>query len=158
MRIIFAGDLDNTLLHSYKHKRDGDICIEYKNQVEQGFVTPFVYKNIPLLAEKYIFVPVTSRSIELYVRLDFFKDYAKYAITSGGGKLLVNMKEDEKWNEQTNAAVKNHQEEFNRLKSIFSHDPSFKRAKMIDNSFYFLLANDDFDIKSKYKEYGELTT
>ena len=38
-KILFTCDLDNTLLHSYKHRQDGDVCIEILKEKEQGFTT-----------------------------------------------------------------------------------------------------------------------
>ena len=37
--ILFASDLDNTLLYSYKYKKKGDICVEFNKGKEQGFMT-----------------------------------------------------------------------------------------------------------------------
>ena len=36
--LIFATDLDNTLIHSYKSKRDGDICIEKYQGKEFSYI------------------------------------------------------------------------------------------------------------------------
>ena len=35
-KVILACDLDNTLIHSYKHKKDDDICIEFIKEKEQA--------------------------------------------------------------------------------------------------------------------------
>ena len=36
--ILFASDLDNTLLFSHRHRQPGDRCVELLNGAEQGFL------------------------------------------------------------------------------------------------------------------------
>lgn len=37
--ILFASDLDNTLLFSHRHRQPEDRCVERLNGAEQGFFT-----------------------------------------------------------------------------------------------------------------------
>ncbi len=39
MKILFACDLDDTLIHSYKHKNSRDICIELLKGSEQSYIS-----------------------------------------------------------------------------------------------------------------------
>ena len=51
-RILFATDLDNTLLFSHRHRQPGDRCAELWNGAEQGFFTPEtvdLLRNHPLM-------------------------------------------------------------------------------------------------------------
>lgn len=159
MKILFASDLDNTLLHSYVHKKEGDICIEYKNQKEQGFVTKFVHDNFPLVIKKIDFVPVTCRSIAQVKRIGFFDKFAKYIIASNGGRLLIDGNEDEKWSKKTSLIVQNHQKEFDKLMNKSAIESAyFKTAKIIDGSYYFLLTNDGIDTKQIFLDYQKETS
>ena len=38
--ILFASDLDNTLLFSHQHAQAGDVCVEYLDGKAQGFFRP----------------------------------------------------------------------------------------------------------------------
>ena len=156
-RVVFAADLDNTLIHSYLHEKEGDICIEYKKDFKQGFMTKYAYDNMPEIINRYIFVPVTSRSIEQYLRIGYIKDLAKYAITSNGGRLLINKKEDEEWNNETNAIVNKYHEEYMKLESVYKDDVDLRIAKMIDESYYFLLVKDDVDPSQKLLDCQKIT-
>ena len=42
--ILFACDLDNTLIHSYKSKREGDICIEWIKDKEQSKIKLLLFQ------------------------------------------------------------------------------------------------------------------
>ena len=157
-KIIFASDLDNTLIHSYVHKREGDICIEYKNYIEQGYVTPKVHELIPIISEKCVFIPVTSRSIAQYLRIGYLKKHAQYALTSNGGRLLINLKEDEAWSKATDLVVKENQAEFTKIENVLSKDEDYKTTKMIDNSYYFCYVKDGVNPKDKFEECKKITS
>ena len=57
MRILFACDLDNTLIYSYKKKQDGYICVELNKGREQGFMTAYTFGNFADMVGKVVFVP-----------------------------------------------------------------------------------------------------
>ena len=46
--ILFASDLDNTLLFSHRHRQPEDRCVERLNGAEQGFVTRTGSVMLPL--------------------------------------------------------------------------------------------------------------
>ena len=61
--ILFACDLDNTLIHSWKHRKDGDICVEWIDGKEQGYMSEKVCVLLRHVIGKVDFVPVTTRSV-----------------------------------------------------------------------------------------------
>ena len=62
-RILFATDLDNTLLFSHRHRQPGDRCAELWNGAEQGFFTPETVDLLPQAARQVRLLPITTRSI-----------------------------------------------------------------------------------------------
>ena len=68
--IVFASDLDNTLLYSRSHKREGDICVEHIAGRAHGFMTPLTVERLREVSQKLCLIPVTTRSIEQYKRID----------------------------------------------------------------------------------------
>ena len=64
-RILFASDLDNTLLFSSLHRGDTDRCVEHLEGREQGFCTRRSLELLELLNERVEFIPVTTRSAEI---------------------------------------------------------------------------------------------
>lgn len=97
-KILLACDLDNTIIHSYKHKTDGDICIEYKNGKEQGFIPQCLYDLLKNLDEAVRFVPITSRSVAQYRRIQWPKEIEpEFAITTNGGLIVHRDGQEERW-------------------------------------------------------------
>ncbi|KEK25199.1 HAD family hydrolase [Bacillus gaemokensis] len=102
--MIFASDLDQTLIYSRKSFRtiieDEDIqLIETLDGKEISFMT---HKAISLLQQLQLqvqFVPVTTRTIEQFQRITLFQTEVipEYAITSNGGNILHNGKQDVVW-------------------------------------------------------------
>ena len=96
-KILFASDLDNTLIHSYKHKRENDICIELLRGSEQGFMSRRVYEKLASLPENIELVPLTTRSVEQFERISLPKGCFKRAITTNGALLFENGISNEAW-------------------------------------------------------------
>ena len=98
-KILFLCDLDNTLLYSYKHRREGDICIEILKDKEQGFTSP---KTLELLwqvnmLDNVCTVPLTTRSIDQYTRIKWGDAAPKKALVTNGTLLLNGEEIDEDW-------------------------------------------------------------
>lgn len=98
--MLFASDLDNTIIHSYKKFIVGDICVEKKDGKELSYVSDEVFALLKLVKNKCEFVPVTTRSIEQYNRIDF-GFVPKYAIVAHGAFLIVDGKLDDDWTTET---------------------------------------------------------
>ncbi|MFJ8529498.1 HAD family hydrolase [Bacillus sp. NPDC094106] len=104
--MIFASDLDQTLIYSRKSFRanieDEHIqLIETLDGKEISFIT---HKAISLLQKLQLqaeFIPVTTRTIEQFQRITLFQTEVvpEYAITSNGGNILHNGKQDFVWKE-----------------------------------------------------------
>lgn len=87
--IIFACDLDNTLIHSWKHRREGDLCIEHIGEREQGYMSPEAVKLYGSLPENVLLVPVTTRSVDQYRRIRWPGNREpELAVTTNGAILL----------------------------------------------------------------------
>lgn len=90
--MIFASDLDRTLIYSNKFTQGFSEQIE---AVETGKYSSYMTKNaaelLKNIAGRTLFVPCTTRTIEQYLRIGFFQSEIrpKYAIVSNGANLLV---------------------------------------------------------------------
>lgn len=62
-RIVFACDIDNTLIYSRKHPHEGWPCVEWIHEKEQAYMSPVTCGLLRQVREKVLFVPVTSRSL-----------------------------------------------------------------------------------------------
>ena len=102
--MLFASDLDNTLIHSYKKSGKGDICVEWKDGKALSFMTNEVYHLLKKVVTKCDFVPVTTRSLEQYKRIDL-GIVPQYAIVAHGAILLVDGQIDEEWTQETHKLI-----------------------------------------------------
>ncbi|WZL72907.1 HAD family hydrolase [Clostridiaceae bacterium 35-E11] len=104
--MIFASDLDRTLIYSDKFLEDMSEdevrLIEKKGEQEISFMTETAIDLLKDLSENILFVPVTTRTIAQYRRIKLFQNeiVPKYAVVSNGGNLLIDGEIDLQWNQQ----------------------------------------------------------
>jgi hydroxymethylpyrimidine pyrophosphatase-like HAD family hydrolase len=102
--VLFASDLDNTLIHSYRTAKAGDICVETRAGKELSFMSRQAYALLKEVAAQCVFVPVTTRSLTQYRRLDLGVS-PSYAIAAHGAVLLKGGEIDEPWRLETRASL-----------------------------------------------------
>lgn len=137
--ILFASDLDNTLIHSYKYRRDDDICIEHYEGREQTFISTRALDLLKEIAAQILFIPVTTRSIAQYRRIFWTEDFKPRLAVVANGAYLLN------GDNQENFIVTNHKTELNR--QLASADKNlFTIAQIVDESFLYLRCRDDVDV------------
>ena len=138
--ILFACDLDGTLIHSYKTRRADDVCIEHYDGREQSFIARNALERLKNLAAQIQFVPVTTRSLEQYRRIFWTHDFApQFAVVANGAIFLdgnrIIHRED----------LSAYAPELNRLQKIFAHNPDFQICRIVDESFLFLRPRDELN-------------
>ena len=137
-KTIFASDLDNTLLFSWKHAGDSDVCVELLNGEPQGYLTGETPGRLTRLMDRALFVPVTSRSVEQYLRIQFpAACRPKYAVTSNGGVLLVDGEADGQWLEESQRAVAPWQEAIEETMAALEAAPQARRCRVVDGMYAF---------------------
>jgi hydroxymethylpyrimidine pyrophosphatase-like HAD family hydrolase len=89
-KILFACDLDDTLLHSHRKKRGGDICVEYLYGRPQGYISPALADALRRAPESFDLIPVTTRSAAQFARIDWGMVFPiRYAILANGGAIFA---------------------------------------------------------------------
>lgn len=140
MNIIFASDLDNTLVYS-ESKINGGVCVEIYNERRQGFMTEYTYENFGKTAEKFRFIPVTTRSVEQFRRIKFPDGFIpKYALTSNGATLLHNGEPVENW--ELIRRDEKLGELLNGVYGRYCDDPRFRICRIVDGAFVYVVCND----------------
>ena len=143
---IFASDLDNTLLFSWKHAADTDLCVELLNGEPQGYLTRETPRRLARLMERAVFVPVTSRSVEQYRRIQFPAPCRpRYAVTTNGGVLLVDGEPDRRWQEESEAAVLPWRAALEETLAALEAQPQARRRRIVDGMFTFAACADSRD-------------
>ena len=157
-RILFACDLDNTLLHSHRVKAEGDICAEILDGKEQSFFTPEACRLIRAITENenITLLPVTTRSREQYNRIKFPEGCTpRLALVCNGAVLLEDGAPEKTWYNASAEAVKPYREELKRLEEKLknssdyadnpppplregSFTPRFKTVRIVDDMFLFV--------------------
>lgn len=100
--VLFASDLDNTLIYSYKHDiGTAKRCVEIYQGREISFITEKTYALLKEIKKHVLFVPVTTRTTKQYQRIDLGVGMAEYALTCNGGVLLAGGTEDAAWYAQS---------------------------------------------------------
>lgn len=72
--------------------------------------------------KKLLFVPVTTRTVEQYQRIDL-GFLPNYALTCNGGVLLVNNREEDAWYRQSLELIRDCQSELLKAEAILKQDP-----------------------------------
>lgn len=136
--ILLASDLDNTLLFSWRHRQEGDVCVEWLDGREQGFCTPGSLAMLAELNRELLFVPVTSRSVEQYRRIAWpAACRPRYAVTTNGGILLAEGEVDRQWLARTRELIEPWQNELRELEIRLTRVPINKRSRMVDDIYLF---------------------
>ena len=142
-KILFASDLDNTLMFSHKYRGETDQCVEWLDGREQGFCTRRSLELLALVGQRTLFVPVTSRSVEQYRRIRWPSPcLPRYAVTSNGGVLLEGDREDLAWRAGSEELTAPWREELAELEARLGEVPIPKRFRMVDGLYLFAACDD----------------
>lgn len=94
---IFCTDLDNTLIYSYKRQLGEEKrCVEIYEGREVSFMTEKSFHLLKKVAENVTVVPVTTRTVEQYQRIEL-GIRVPYVLTCNGGVLLKEGRKDMGW-------------------------------------------------------------
>lgn len=99
--ILFASDLDNTLIYSYKREIGKKVLVETMGEKELSFMTENTWRLLKELPPHMMFVPVSTRSEEQYKRICFPGGQPEYALVCNGGILLHKGERDRAWYESS---------------------------------------------------------
>lgn len=156
--ILIACDLDNTLIHSYKHQKDCDICIEKIHDKDQGFINENAFKILSKIKENAEYVPVTTRSIEQYLRIEFDADAKpEHAVTTNGSILLNGMNRDLTWDSESAKTLKEYQKDLDEILLMLEEDDSYIRRRKVDEMYVFAYCKEGVSAEEKVKYYLDKT-
>lgn len=150
--LILFSDLDGTLIFSAKRKQVGDIVIERKDGKPVSCVTARQAELFPRLENV---IPVTTRSIEQYRRIEFakFGFEPEYALCVNGGTLLVNGEPDADWSRWSRSIFEDCADELSRFRELLERDArrTFE-VRLVDGLFLFTKS---FEPAETLKNLGE---
>jgi len=153
--MIFASDLDQTLIYSPKSFRipPGDMMppvtsVEVYEGREISFMADNVIEKLKKIASQSIFVPVTTRTIEQYRRISLFYEQITpaYGVVSNGGNIIVHGIVDSHWQQQVITGMKHNCLPAEELLASFKEVCAESWAGMIrraDDLFYYCVVERD---------------
>lgn len=148
--MIFAFDLDRTIIFSEKAISQLNTCqcpvkgIEYKDGKCISYIHSNVYHMLDSLNvfQNVYFIPVTTRSLEQFRRIDFFKEL-EYAICANGAIILHNGVKLASWDKHIHYFMVEAEATYkNVIKELENKDFVSSPARIVDNSFVFFKTND----------------
>ena len=138
MKKIFACDIDNTILYSYKHRQPEDICLEWLDGKPQSYTTANAWHLLAAVSGLPGFVPITTRSLSQYRRIQWPDGKApRFVLVANGGILLRNGEMDTAWQQETQERIAGEKEEVKQLAEAISAAPDFLHSKMVDDVYLF---------------------
>ena len=133
MDILFT-DLDNTLIYSKKIDIEDKISVEIYDGDDNSFMSRYSYELLHRLNKSILFVPVTTRTIIQYSRIEF-GILPRYSLCANGGVLLENGIVSEDWYKESLSIVKDSRNEKQKAFNFLEKD---KRRKFECRDIYEL--------------------
>lgn len=140
-KILFACDLDNTLIHSYKHRRPDDVCVELYDGREQSFISARALDLLKKFSAQIFFVPVTTRSIAQYRRIFWAEDFRPRCAVVANGAFFLDGARQENFLREVAAPY----EKEIAAQLAAADEKIFSIARVVDESFLFLKCREEFD-------------
>ncbi|MEK4344752.1 HAD family hydrolase [Paenibacillus sp. FSL P4-0184] len=113
--MIYASDLDRTLIYSLgaigvPENTPGLIPAEIIEGKTRSYISQQALNQLMDLNTRIIFIPVTTRTIQQYNRINLFQETVipDYAVTSNGGNILIGGVVDKEWRESIGRLVARH--------------------------------------------------
>lgn len=159
--IYFCSDLDNTLIYSYRHDiGNSKVLVETKDGKELSYMTKIAHSLLKKAAQDESFVPLTTRSIEQYSRINFGEAVpVKYALAVNGGILLEHGKIDTQWQRESKDITEYAQEEMEKGIRILEKDPQVCfQVRKVDELFVFTKSNNVPATLERLKEALDIET
>ena len=144
-KILFASDLDNTLIYSRRHVLPEEkICVEYYEGHPQSFMTTEAANILRFMVTEAVFVPLTTRSLAQYGRIEWPSGLApSLALVANGAVLLRRGKVDHKWQAVSRRLVRPYMSELTAWQNKLTARFPAQTCRMVDDSYLFLAAPDE---------------
>ena len=143
--MVFASDLDRTVIYSRSFLNDAEDmkirCIEFLNGKEISYMTEKAITFLKELVKKEKIIPVTTRSIKQFRRIELFQN-CKYVVTSNGGTILCYGQVVKEWESRINDIVERNYSQMQKIIEIIKKQGFCTyQPKLVDNKFIFTMTD-----------------
>lgn len=151
---LIASDLDNTIIYSYKHNIGEDKRnVEIYEGREISFITDHTYDLLQKIQKKCLLVPITTRSIQQYHRIDLQLGEMPYALTCNGGILLENGEINREWYEYSLQLISESQGDLQKASLLLEdRQERYFEVRFIENLFVFTKCHEPEQVVSDLKK------
>jgi hydroxymethylpyrimidine pyrophosphatase-like HAD family hydrolase len=162
----FASDLDRTLIFSKRmleaYGSDGnDELIELLDGKPISYISSKTKSILKQINEEMLFIPVTTRTIEQYKRVQLFQGeiVPEYVITSNGGTILKRGTVLKEWTLYTQELLQNCTPLEEVVKKVAALEDSkwIKKIKPGDQVFFYIILHREHFSTSRFIELTALT-
>ncbi|WP_339244424.1 HAD family hydrolase [Paenibacillus sp. FSL F4-0243] len=155
--MIYASDLDRTLIYSLgaigvPENTPGLIPAEIIEGKTRSYISQQALNQLMDLNTRIIFIPVTTRTIQQYKRINLFQETVipDYAVTSNGGNILIGGVVDKEWRESIGRLVARHsagaEEVRSYIKAIVREDWIISENYCDDLFYSFMVYRDQLPL------------
>ncbi|MBZ9632805.1 HAD hydrolase family protein [Clostridium sp. FP1] len=149
--MIFASDLDSTLIYSSRHcpliNQEKLVPVDFYNNSNSSFITKSFQNKLEHINESMLFIPVTTRSKNQYMRMKYFYDVIrpKYAVVANGGLILKDGKEFKAWSDISCSKIKTATSIATMIKlcSFFLESDFVKSYKTCEDLFIYAIMDEE---------------
>lgn len=153
--VLLGTDLDRTIIfsekfieqHNKQDWKDNHICLEHYNGKPLSYVTKetfnYLYNLLESPYDKNTFIPITTRSIEQFKRINLISNFP-YAITNNGGVILKYGKPIKEWTDFINSQKEKLKVSYQEIIDLYTNNPEVyeKEGKLVDELFLFIKIKD----------------
>lgn len=153
--VLLGTDLDRTIIfsekfieqHNKQDWKDNHICLEHYNGKPLSYVTKetfnYLYNLLESPYDKNTFIPITTRSIEQFKRINLISNFP-YAITNNGGVILKYGKPIKEWTDFINYQKEKLKVSYQEIIDLYTNNPEMyeKEGKLVDELFLFIKIKD----------------
>ena len=140
-KLLFACDIDNTLIYSHRHPHEGWECVEWLQGREQSYMSPETKRDLLRLPAGLAPVPVTSRTVEQVLRLKMPVPMG-LALTGNGADLLSEGRPDGAWRAETDALIAPWRGELRRCQALLEDVGGALRVAVADDAYLYAVFPD----------------
>ena len=141
--MILATDLDNTMIFSHRligSLEDTVHCVEFYQGRPITYMTNTTIEKLQMLMQQLLIIPVTTRSIDQFNRVEFWSKMP-YAIIDNGGSILRNGIPISEWENHIQEVLTSY--DLQEVYRLFCQLPNLVSApKVVDNKFIFAKSNE----------------
>ena len=152
--VLFCTDLDQTLIYSYKHEIGSrKRCVELYEGREVSYMTDRTYCLLSELSKYACIVPVTTRSVAQYQRIQLGIESIRYALVCNGGVLLSDGRNDPAWYQRSlELAEDSRQELAAAVRFLELEQYRTLEVRLIEGLFVFTKCSNPQDVVRRLKK------